>query len=269
MSNEDISDIDLEEKPDNINEDEEGEMPIFGHLKELRNRIIFSLIAVVCFSAIAGVFHKYIINELVLAPAENAGMNLINLKVFGQPIFYFKIILVAGIIAAIPFILYQLWRFIQPALYKNEIRSLKLITLLSFFFFIAGISFAYIIIIPNMLSFVQTFQTSSIENNIDLNSYLSFIILIVVSLGILFETPVATLLLAKAGLITHKQLLHYWRHAIVAILILAAVITPTPDPVSQLIFATPLFFLYLLSIIIAKIVAPKEINVKEVKDESC
>ncbi len=235
----------------------EGSMPLLGHLKEVRNRIIYSMIAVVVASGITGAFHKFLINDLILGPAESIGLELINLKVFGQPIFYFKIILTSGLILAIPVLLYQLWRFVKPALYDKEVNSMRWITLSSSFCFFGGVGFAYIVIIPGMLKFVSTFGTQDIANNIDINNYLSFLILIVVSMGVLFEMPVATYLLTKAGLLSSKSLIKYWRHAIVAILILAAVITPTPDPISQLIFATPLFLLYLLSIFIAKAAGKK------------
>jgi sec-independent protein translocase protein TatC len=241
-----------EEKKQPETTEQEGSMPFLGHLKELRNRIIYSMIAVVVSSGIAGAFHDVIIDDLILGPAELIGLELINLKVFGQPIFYFKIILTAGIIISIPVLLYQVWRFIKPALYEKEIKSMRGITLSSSFCFFGGVTFAYTIIIPGMLKFVNSFGTQDIANNIDINNYLSFLILIVVSMGILFEMPVATYLLAKAGLLSSKSLIKYWRHAIVVILVLAAVITPTPDPISQLIFATPLFLLYILSIFIAK-----------------
>ncbi len=233
-------------------EEEKGSMPLLGHLKELRNRIIYSMIAVVVSSGLAAAFHKFIIDDLILGPAEAIGLELINLKVFGQPIFYFKIILTSGLILAIPVLLYQMWRFVRPALYDKEVKSMRWITFSSSFCFFGGVAFAYIIIIPGMLLFVSTFGTQDISNNIDINNYLSFLILIVVSMGVLFEMPVATYLLSRAGLLSSKILTKYWRHAVVVILILAAVITPTPDPISQLIFATPLFLLYILSIFIAK-----------------
>jgi sec-independent protein translocase protein TatC len=114
-----------------------------------------------------------------------------------------------------------------------------------------------------MLAFANQFGTTEIDNVIDVNNYLSFLTLIVVSMGILFEMPVASFLLTKAGLLAPKTLIKYWRHGIVVILILAAVITPTPDPVSQLIFATPLFILYILSIFISVLASPKKTKEEE------
>lgn len=243
---------------DEKEEKKTGEMSILDHLKELRNRIIFSLVAIVVCTATAGFFHKYIINQLVLGPAKNVGIDPINLKVFGQPIFYFKIVLVSGIILAVPVLVHQIWLFIKPALYQREVKHLRMITVFGSLFFFAGIYFAYVLIIPGMLKFASNFGTTEITNRIDINNYLSFLILIILSMGILFEMPVASFLMTKAGLISAKTLMKYLRHAIVVILLLAAIITPTPDPVSQLIFATPLFLLYILSIIIAKVARPRK-----------
>jgi sec-independent protein translocase protein TatC len=242
-----------------MSEEKNNEHPLLEHLSELRKRIIKSLVAVLVFLGISGYFSDFILNEIVLAPALANNLELLNVKVFGQPIFYFKIVVASGIILALPFILNQVWGFVKPALYDDEVKWVRAISVYSTLFFFAGIVFSYYVIVPGMLKFASTFGSDLIENRIDINNFLSFLILIITSMGLLFELPVVTYLLSKAGILSPKTMLKYWKHAIILILILAAVITPTPDPISQLIFATPLFILYLISIAISKIAYKPEL----------
>jgi sec-independent protein translocase protein TatC len=180
-----------------------------------------------------------------------------NLQPFGQPFLYFKVILASSLIISMPFILYQLWLFIAPALYENEKKWISTATFFTSFCFLAGVIFSYFVLIPSMLSFAANFGSELIENKIDVNAYFSFISMILIACGIIFQMPMASFILSKLRLITPKFLSKYRRHSIVIILILAAVITPTPDPVSQLIFAVPIFLLYELSILISFLVNKK------------
>lgn len=235
-----------------IQDTSEKEMSFFGHLEELRKRIFISLAAVIVCSVFAGIFVEDIIDFILLAPAARAALELQNLKPFGQPFLYFKIIFIAGLILASPFVLFQLWRFIAPGLYEKEKKWARKLTFFTSICFFSGVAFSYFIMIPSMLEFASNFGTSQIKNIIEVNEYLSFVTLIVLAAGILFEMPMVAFILSRFGIITAKMMSKYRRHSIVVILIIAAVVTPTPDPISQLIFAAPLFVLYEISVMIAK-----------------
>jgi sec-independent protein translocase protein TatC len=239
--------------------EQDNDIPLISHIKELRSRLLYSLIALVIATVIAGVFNKFIIEQLVLLPAEKSGLILQNLRVFGQPILYFKIIFVAGLILSSPVIFNQIWLFVKPALHKHEIKWSRSIAVFTAICFFSGVVFAYLVLMPTMLDFAQSFGTKLINNQIDVNYYLSFLIMLLLSMGILFELPILTFILSRAGIITHKTMLKYWRQSLIVILIVAAVLTPTPDPISQAIFAAPLCILYIISILVAKSAQKKEL----------
>jgi sec-independent protein translocase protein TatC len=236
---------------------EEKDMGFLDHLGELRTRVIWAFVGLLVGCVIAGVFIQDIVSYVLLQPAVAHGLKLQNLKPFGQPMMYFKLIFIIGIIISFPFMLYQLWRFIAPGLYVNERSWARVITFFTSLCFLTGVAFSYFVMIPSMLNFAANFGTKDIINNIDINEYLGFIGMIILAAGLLFEMPMVVFVLSRFGLVTPKLLRKYRRHSIVLILILAAVITPTPDPISQLIFAAPLFILYELSIIVSKFAAKK------------
>jgi sec-independent protein translocase protein TatC len=246
-------------KKKKIDKDEKNssEMGFLGHLEELRKRIFYSVLFIAIGCIISGIFIDDLMNMILLMPATNANLNLQNLRPFGQPFLYFKIILIVGIIIASPMILYQIWRFIAPGLYTKERQWARWITFYTSICFFSGVIFAYFVMIPGMLLFAANFGTEKIKNIIDINEYFSFISMMLLASGLVFEMPVVTFILAKFGLITSKFMRKYRRHSIIVILIIAAVATPTPDPISQMIFAAPLFVLYELSIFIAKVAETK------------
>jgi len=241
-----------------MDKEEQTNSNIFSHLKELRTRILKSLVAVVFFIALTAYFADDILNEIILKPSKNANLELLNISVFGQPIFYFKIIFGSALILAFPFIINQIWLFVKPALYEKEIKWTRRLTFFTTICFFSGILFSYFVLVPGMLQFASAFGNELIKNQIDINNYLSFLILINLAMGILFELPVAVFILTKIGILSPQLLMKYWKYSVVFILILAAVITPTPDPLSQLIFAFPLFILYLISIYISKLAVNKQ-----------
>lgn len=249
----------MKSTPNNTDNPPSTEMGFFDHLNELRNRIIWSVISIAIGSAVSGFFIDFIMNQILLKPSVDVGLVLQNLRPFGQPFLYFKTVLICGIILAVPMILYQLWLFIAPGLYEAEKRWVGKITFFTSFCFFAGVAFSYFVMIPSMLSFAQSFGSDAIKNNIDINEYFSFLIMILLAAGIMFEMPMIAFVLTKFGLITSKTLRKFRRHSIVVILVLAAILTPTPDPISQLIFAAPLFILYEISILVSKFSKPKEI----------
>ncbi|MDQ1265758.1 MAG: sec-independent protein translocase protein TatC, partial [Bacteroidota bacterium] len=135
---------------------EPAEMGFWDHVEELRKRIILSVVAVVVGCISAGVFINQLIEFVLLKPAMSAKIELQNLKPFGQPFLYFKIIIIAGLIIAIPFILYQLWKFIAPGLYQKEKKWVRYITFFTSFCFFSGVAFSYFVMIPTMLAFAAS-----------------------------------------------------------------------------------------------------------------
>jgi sec-independent protein translocase protein TatC len=241
---------------------DDGQLSFFDHLDELRSRVFKAAAAVLVGCAACGYFVNDLMNLVLLKPATDAGLKLQNLRPFGQPFLYFKVIFVSGIILAFPFILHQVWRFIAPGLYDNERRWARTITAFTTMCFVIGISFAYFVMMPNMLKFSVSFGTEAIQNVIDVNEYFSFIVMTILGAGLIFELPMITFVLASIGLVTAAMMQTYHRHAIVVILILSAVLTPSPDPINQLIFAAPLYVLYLISIGIAGLAGKKTVGKK-------
>lgn len=231
---------------------EQQEVGFLEHLRELRQRIIYSILWLLVGCAVAGYFIDQLMEGLLLRPAVQANLTLQNLKVFGKPILYFKVIVLAGTVLAFPFILYQLWKFVEPALYNNEKGWAKKITFFTTLCFACGVVFAYMVMIPSMLQFSAGFGSSNIKNMIDVNEYWSFLMLMILSAGIFFEMPMVSFVLSRVGMLTPRFLRKYRRHSIVIIFIAAAIITPTPDPFNQLMVAVPIYVLYEISIIVSQ-----------------
>lgn len=234
----------------NPNEREQG---FFEHLEELRSRLFKAVLAILAGCVATGYFVNDIMNKILLKPAIDSKLELQNLRPFGQQFLYVKVVLVSGFVAAFPVIMYQLWKFIEPGLYANEKRWAGRITALTSLCFLLGVSFAYFVMIPGMLNFTVSFGSQNIKNVIDIGEYFSFIVMTILGSGLIFELPMITFVLATIGLVTAQMMRKFRRHAIIVILIIAAILTPSPDPINQLIFACPLYILYEISIIIARI----------------
>jgi len=242
---------------------EKSEMSFLEHLDELRKRIIYSVIGILIGCILIGLKIDFVIENIFLRPALQSGLKLQNLQPFGQPFLYFKVITIGGIILALPFVLYQIWKFVAPGLYPNEKKWVRLITFFTALCFFCGVAFAYFAMIPVMLNFSAQFGTEFIENKFDINYYFGFVSMMVLIMGLVFEMPMVSFILSRFGILTSKFLRKYRRHSIILILILAAVLTPTPDPINQLIFAIPLFVLFEVSILITALTERrrnKEIN---------
>jgi sec-independent protein translocase protein TatC len=234
-------------------EENESEMTFLDHLEELRWRIIYTLIGLVVSTILCWVFIDYLIEFILLKPARDAGATLQNLKPFGQLFMYFQVSIVAAIVLSIPNIFYQLWKFIAPALKRKEQKYIFMIVLYSTVCFLAGIVFAYYVMLPLTLKFASQFGSADIHNAFAIDEYLSIIISVMLAAGLVFELPMISFFLTKLGILTPVFMRKYRRHAIVIIMILAAFLTPGADPVSQLILAVPLVILYEISIIISKL----------------
>jgi sec-independent protein translocase protein TatC len=193
-------------------------------------------------------------NEVLLRPAIMHHIALQNIEPFGQAFLYFKVILAIGIILAFPWILYQIWSFVAPGLYHHERSWARWITLFTSICFLLGVSFAYFLLIPSMMAYIRTVSNPNIQDNITTSSYFSFFVNMVLASGLIFELPMVTWVLARIGVVSPQLMSKYRRHSVVVILIIAAIVTPSPDPVSQFMVAIPLYILYEISVVIARLV---------------
>jgi sec-independent protein translocase protein TatC len=239
-------------------EEEGSEMSFLDHLEELRWRLIYSLIGLVVGTIICWIFIDFLVDKILLVPATHIGVKLQNLRPFGQLMLYMQVAIIGGIVLSLPNIFYQIWKFISPALKKNERKYVTSIVVFSTFCFLTGIVFAYFLMIPLSLKFAAGFGSKSIENNFAINEYFSIIISIMLASGVVFELPMVSFFLGKIGILKPKFMRKYRRHAIVIIFILSAVLTPGTDPVSQVVLAIPLLMLYEISILVCKIAQKKE-----------
>jgi len=234
------------------NGEHEVEMTFLDHLEELRWRIIYSLIGIIVGAVICFVFIDFLVDIVLLNPARKVGADLQNLKPFGQVFLYFQVAIVGGLILSIPNVFYQLWRFISPALHKREKKYILAIVIFSSVCFLIGIVFAYFVMLPLTLSFAAHFGSTTIKNQFAIDEYMSIIFSVMLGAGLIFELPMISFFLSKLGILEPSFMRKYRRHAIVIIMILAAVLSPGTDPVSQMVLAVPLVVLYEVSIIISK-----------------
>ena len=239
--------------PDDFGEPAEKEMTFLDHLEELRWRIVKALGGLLVAIIACGIFSDWLVNEVVLRPSRTTTppLTLINTIPYGQITFYMVAVIVAGLILSSPWILYQIWKFVQPGLLPKERKYISNIVTFTTLCFLAGVAFAYFIMLPYMLQFFATFGTSSIQNMISVSEYVSFVLQLVLISGLIFELPMVSYFLARLGILTPKFMRTYRRHAIVVILIVAAIVTPTTDPVTMGVFSLPMMALYELSIWIA------------------
>jgi Twin arginine targeting (Tat) protein translocase TatC len=245
---------------------ENNEMSFFDHLEEFRSRLIKSIIGAVIGAIIVGIFSDYIITDVLLKLAKNTNppMNIINLKPYGQLSLYFEVIIIGGLILSFPVIIYQFWKFIEPALRAGERKFTLYSIIATIFCFIAGVIFIYYVLLPTALNFFAQFGSASINNQIAVDEYMSFILTMMFTGGLVFELPVISFFLGKIGILKPAFMRKYRRHAIVVILIVAGVVTPGPDVASQLLLGIPLILLYEISIFVNKIAQKKHTEVKDI-----
>ncbi len=263
-------------------------MSFLDHLEELRWHVIRSVGAILLFTIIGFVYVKWIFNNVILAPAKADFPTWRALCALGEAIgkadllciqdiplelqsrfmtgqFTITIIsgLVLGLILAFPYVIWEMWRFIKPGLHlkerKNTTGAVGAVT----FLFASGVSFGYFVIAPLMVYVMANYRISDmIVNEFDITSYVSTFVALVLGSGLLFQLPVVIYFLSKMGIVTPKFLRQYRKHSIVAILIIAAIITP-PDPLSQTLISLPLYLLFEISILISARVEKRRIREAE------
>ncbi|MGB8656214.1 MAG: twin-arginine translocase subunit TatC [Candidatus Zixiibacteriota bacterium] len=232
------------------------EMSFLDHLEELRGRLIKSLISIILFSVVAYVFSDRLLNFLTspLPPGQQIYF-MSPTEAFSTRI---KISLVAGLIVSVPVIFYHAWKFVVPGLLAKETKFIIPIVFSSSIFFLIGATFCFLLVLPASIKFLMGFGTEKLKPMIQIKEYISFVSLMTLAFGAVFELPVISYFLGKIGLISAKTLIKGRKYAIVIILIVAAAITPTPDAFTQLLLACPLYVLYEVSIVVLKLTAKKK-----------
>lgn len=247
-------------------ESSEGLMSLREHLLELRKRLTIAAISVVLFSFILWPFKNQVF-ELMASPLPE-GVGLQQIAPTEAFFTFIKLSMIAGAGFASPIVLYQALAFVAPALYDNEKRWLYISIPAISIMFMIGVLFAWFVVLRFTMGFLTQFTPDFIRTELTLDNHVTFVAKLLVAVGVVFETPFVVFLSAKLGIISTKKLSQFRRYAIVVIVIVAAVITPTPDPFTQMTVAIPMYLLYELGVLMAKIAAPSGEDETETEQET-
>lgn len=256
-------------------EENQNNMPFLAHLEELRWRLVKSVIAILIFAIVIFYFTEWITDNIFLnlaepdflifdffcsvfsICAEKINIDWQSIEVTGQFSINLMMAIVGGLVLAFPWVFYQIWSFVKPGLKQNEIKMARGIVFFVSILFFLGIAFGYFVIAPLTVQFFGNWTMSDkIQNEFTINSYLRTVVSTVFFTGLLFLLPVIIQIFSKLGIITVAWLKKYRKHAFVAVLVLAAIITP-PDLITQIIVSIPILLLYELGIIISKRIEKK------------
>ena len=251
------------------------EMSFWDHLSELRWRLIRSVVVVIALGVVAMVNSDFVFDQIILAPLhpdfittrllcafghwvntpqlclDNSSLHLINITMSGQFMTHMYISLMAGLVVGFPYITWELWKFIKPALHENERRFSSGVVVIISGLFLLGAAFSYYLLVPLTINFLGTYQVSgSVENQVALSSYISTVASLTFSVGLVFELPVLVYVLARLGIVTAKLMRSFRKVMFIIILVVAGIITP-PDIFSQIMVTLPLVGLYEIGIMIA------------------
>ncbi|OOG71481.1 twin-arginine translocase subunit TatC [Flavobacterium sp. A45] len=256
-----------------------GEMSFLDHLEELRWLLVRSTVAIIIMACVTYTISDYLFDVIIFGPtrasfftyhffcelshqlgfAESICITempfiIQNTEMEGQVNVFVWMCILAGFILSFPYILWEIWKFISPALYEKEKKNARVFIFSSSLLFFLGVLFGYYVVIPMSVNFVATFTVSDVVlNQFTLESYIGMVKTSILASGLFFELPIIIYFLTKLGLVTPEFLRKYWKYAVVIILIVAAIVTP-PDVVSQTIVAIPMLIIYEVSILISKIV---------------
>ena len=232
------------------------EMPFLDHLEEFRWALLKSIFAITIGMVLAWFLAEEFIGTITKL-AKDAELPLMVMQLMAPIMIRLKTALFMGIIITLPFVLYFLWSFISPGLYRREKKIILPFVIGGTVCFFMGASIAYFLIIPIMLKFMKIYFFPDVKTMIDINNFIGLMLKFTIAFGLIFELPLVSFVLAKIGIIKHTLMSKYRRYAIVLIFIVSGVVTPSPDPFSQIAMAIPLLFLYEASIIVARIAGKK------------
>jgi len=267
------------------NFDEDKEMSFLDHIDIFRKHLVRSIIAILLLSTVAFIFKEILFDVIIFGPSktdfwsyrkvcelsqyiysdnrlciEKINFTVFNRSVTGQFNMHFFVALVAGFVLAFPYILWEIWRFIRPALSTKERTYATGLVGYGTLLFMSGIGFGYFIMIPISINFLGNYQVSDVvSNDFTLESYINFVSMLTLASAVIFELPIFIYFMAKMGIISSEFLKKYRRYAIVIVLVIAAIVTP-PDVASQLILSFPLMLLYEIGIMITKRVEKSRAN---------
>ena len=262
-----------------------NEMSFLDHLEELRWLLVRSTTAILVMAIATYFISDYLFDTILFGPtrpsfftytffcdlshklgfAESICITempfiIQNTEMEGQVNVFVWICILAGFILSFPYILWEIWKFISPALYDKEKKNAKVFIFFSSLLFFLGVIFGYFVVIPMSVNFLATFTVSDVvKNQFTLESYIGMVKTSILASGLFFELPIIIYFLTKLGLVTPKFLRKYWKYAVVIILLIAAIVTP-PDVVSQTIVAIPMLIIYEISIFISMLVYKKQIK---------
>jgi sec-independent protein translocase protein TatC len=249
-----------------------NEMSFFEHIEELRWHLLRAALSVLVVTIVVFLMKNFVFQHVILGPTSPdfityrlfceyapqfcfypEHLQVITRDIQEQFLSHIKVSLWLGFIVAFPYILFEVWRFIRPGLYRKEIVAARGMVFVCSFLFLTGVSFGYFIITPIAVTFLSSYSVSpDIANTTTLAALVNSITMFTIPVGLIFETPVILYFLAKIGLVSSAFLIQYRKHSFVFIIILAAIITPSPDVFSQMLVAIPLYLLYEVSIIVVK-----------------
>ena len=239
-------------------------MTFWDHLDVLRKSIIRIAVALIGVTVVLFFFKDFLFGDVVLAPSESSfwlyrvlgldfKLSLVNIEVAAQFMIHMKVTFVCALILTFPYIIYELWSFVAPALYENERKAIRGAFTFASALFYTGLAVGYMLIFPLMINFFAGYQvTPDVPNTFSLSSYISLFSSTVLIFGIVFQFPTLIAILSALGIVTREGLRQYRRHAVCAVVVLAALITPSGDPFSLLVVTVPLYVLYEFSILICR-----------------
>lgn len=262
------------------------DMTFWDHLDELRKVLFRSAVVLMVLTVVAFFCKEFIFDDIILAPlssdfqlyhwlnallaalklkpVEPFDIELINIEMSAQFFTHFRVAFYAALIVAMPFIFYELWSFVKPALYDKERKAVQRSFGFAALLFYLGIVVGYYIVLPLTVRFLGTYQVSfEVPNQISLKSYIGMFVSLILIMGIVFEMPVLAAILSRFGIITKELLRKYRKHAIVILVIVAAIITPSGDAVTLFFVAVPLYLLYEVSILVCRKAQPEDEDEKE------
>jgi len=258
------------------------EMPFIEHLEELRWHIIRSAIAILLLMVVAFLAKGLVFDTLIFAPThadfityrilckisewlhthllciDEVGFDFINIELAAQFLIHLKVSLILGFVVAFPYVAWEIWRFIKPGLYEMEVRYTHGVVFFTTLLFFTGICFGYYVLTPFSLNFFGNYTVSDdVVNSFTFTNYIGFLTMFVLAAGIIFELPIAVYFLSKLGLLTPEFMRTYRKHAVIAILLISAIITPA-DIGTQILVGVPVYFLYEISIFISASVVRRQ-----------
>lgn len=243
---------------------ESGEMTFWDHFDVLRSSLFRIAIVLIAAAVALFTFKDFLFDDLILAPAKedfflykwlgaDFSLDLVNIEVTAQFMIHMKIAFLCAVVLTFPYIIFKVWQFIAPALYENERKKVRNAFLFASVLFYLGVLIGYLLIFPLMLNFFADYQVSAdVPNIFSLSSYISLLTSMVMTFGIVFEFPTLVVVLSSLGILKKEWMRKYRRHAILAVVVLAAIITPSGDPFSLAVVTLPLYLLYEFSVFICK-----------------